>query len=239
MTSEKQLEANRRNAMRSTGPKTDEGKARSSRNNLRHGLTGQITVLPSEDREAHDAFVNQLLEGLNPETPMEEQLANSIAEDSWRLNRVRAIETNIFALGRDQEHNPVRIALADAQTFLDQAGKFQLLTVYEQRINRNMQRNLQQLRDLQAERRQQREAALEEAKLLAQLSLINGLPYQPEQDEQAHTTTHPAANGFVFSTAEINRAIDRDNRLKQARELASTAPKPQNRPERVTAARAA
>ncbi len=92
MTSEKQLEANRRNAMRSTGPKTDEGKARSSRNNLRHGLTGQITILPSEDREAHDAFVNWLIEDLNPEAPMEEQLASSIAEDSWRLNRVCALD---------------------------------------------------------------------------------------------------------------------------------------------------
>ena len=234
MTSEKQLEANRRNAMRSTGPKTDEGKARSSRNNLRHGLTGQITVLPFEDREAHDAFVNRLIEDLNPETPMEEQLAHSIAEDSWRLNRVCALESNIFALGREQEHNPVRIALADAQTFLDHANKFQLLSVYGQRINRNMQRNLQQLRDLQAERREQREAALEEAKLLTQLNLINGLPCQSEQDEQPGAPTHPIRNGFVFSTAEINRAIDRDNRLKQAREL-----KPQIHPERLAAARAA
>lgn len=238
MPSQKQLEANRRNAIRSTGPKTVEGKARSSRNNLRHGLTGQITVLPSEDREAHDAFVNRLIESLNPETPMEEQLAHSIAEDSWRLNRVCALETNIFALGRDQEHNPVRIALADARTFLDHASKFQLLSVYGQRINRNMQRNLQQLRSLQAEHRKQREAALEEAKLLVQLNLINGVPSQSQQDEQP-AATHPARNGFVFSTAEINRAIDRDNRLKEARELASTAPKSQLRPERLAAARAA
>ena len=54
MISEKQLEANRRNAQRSTGPQSVEGKAKSSRNNLRHGLTGQISLLPTEDREAHD-----------------------------------------------------------------------------------------------------------------------------------------------------------------------------------------
>ncbi len=217
MTSEKQFEANRRNALRSTGPKTAEGKVRSSRNNLRHGLTGQITVLPSEDREAHDAFVNRLIEGLTPETPMEEQLAHSIAEDSWRLNRVCALETNIFALGHEHERNPVRIALADAQTFLDHANKFQLLSVYEQRINRNMQRNLQQLRSLQAERRQQREAAVEEAKLLAQPNLNNCLPSEAEQDEEADSVAHPARNGFVFSTAEINRAIDRDHLPKAPR----------------------
>lgn len=97
--SEKQLEANRRNAERSTGPRTDEGKARSSRNNLRHGLTGQVTVLPSEDREAHDAFCNRLIAGFNPETPIEEQLTQCIAEDAWRLNRVAASRTTSSLLG--------------------------------------------------------------------------------------------------------------------------------------------
>ena len=71
MISEKQLEANRRNAQQSTGPKTTEGKAQSSRNNLRHGLTGQISLLPTEDREAHDAFCTELIDSLHPETPME------------------------------------------------------------------------------------------------------------------------------------------------------------------------
>ena len=84
MISEKQLEANRRNAQHSTGPKTDEGKQHSSRNNLRHGLTGQISLLPTEDREAHGAFCNELSDSLKPETPMERQFAQSVAEDSWR-----------------------------------------------------------------------------------------------------------------------------------------------------------
>ena len=66
MISEKQLEANRRNAQRSTGPRTGEGKTRSSRNNLRHGLTGHINILPTEDREAHDAFCNELSDSLKP-----------------------------------------------------------------------------------------------------------------------------------------------------------------------------
>jgi len=205
MISEKQLEANRRNAQRSTGPKTSEGKTRSSRNNLRHGLTGHINILPTEDREAHDAFCNELSDSLKPETPMERQLALSIAEDSWRLNRARAIENNMFALGHEGERRELQIALADARTFQAQANQFQLLTIYEQRINRNLQRNLKQLQELQAQRREQCERALEEAKLLAQLSLMKGLPYDTDQ------------NGFVFSIAEINRAIDRDNRLQEAR----------------------
>jgi hypothetical protein len=218
MTSEKQIEANRRNAQRSTGPQTIEGKSKSSRNNLRHGLTGQISLLPTEDREAHDAFCNDLIGGFQPETPMERQLAQSIAEDNWRLNRARAIEDNMFALGHASERREAQIALADAQTFQEHANQFNLLTIYEQRINRNMQRNLKLLREMQAERKQQHDEAMEEAKLLAQASLAEGVAYNALQD------------GFVFSAAEINRAIDRDNRLKAAKQ----AEKPQ-----FTAARAA
>ncbi len=214
MATEKQLEANRRNAQKSTGPKTTEGKSNSSRNNLRHGLTGQISLLPTEDREAHDAFCNELIGSFNPETPMEHQLANSIAEDGWRLNRACAIENNMFALGHQHERRELQVALADATTFLNQAAAFNLLTIYEQRINRNLQRNMKLLRELQAERKVQRNHALEEAKLLAQLSLMDGLPYEPEE------------NGFVFSPAEINRTIDRDNRLAAAKRAALTPPKP-------------
>jgi DNA-binding transcriptional regulator GbsR (MarR family) len=130
------------------------------------------------------------------------------------------METNILALGHQHERRELQVALADARTFLAQARQFNLLTTYEQRINRSMHRNMKLLRELQAERQAQRDKekaqhdqAMEEAKLLAQLNLMEGLPYQPEQ------------NGFVFSAAEVNRAIDRDNRLKAAK-LASTAPSP-------------
>jgi hypothetical protein len=210
MISEKQLEANRRNAERSTGARSDAGKARSSLNNLRHGLTGHINILPTEDREAHDRFCNELIDGFLPETPMEQQLAHSVAEDNWRLNRARAIENNMFALGHEGERREVQVALADARTFQAHANQFQLLTIYEQRINRTLQRNMKQLQELQAGRRQQRQLALEEAQLLAQQSLLNGLPYDPAKD------------GFVFSNAEINFAIDRGNRLKEANLIDST-----------------
>ena len=213
MISEKQIEANRRNARHSTGPKTAVGKAQSRRNNLRHGLTGQISLLPTEDRAAHDAFCSELIGDFQPETPMERQLAQSVAEDSWRLNRACAIENNMFALGHSGERREVQIALADAKYFQENANQFNLLTIYEQRINRNLQRNLKLLRELQAERIAQRREQLEEAQLLAQVSLSNGLAYVPTQD------------GFVFSSAEINRAIDRNNRLKAAREA---SPRPQS-----------
>ncbi len=220
MISEKQLEANRRNALRSTGPGTAEGRERSSRNNLRHGLTGQITVMPGEDREAHDSFVNALVDSLNPETPMERQIAQSVAEDSWRLNRACAIDTNIYAACRDDERNPVRMALADARTFLDHANKFQLLTIYEQRINRNLQRNLKQLRELQAERKEERRRELEEARLLRQQTSSVASPASINSGNSSGVNK----NGFVFSTGEIRHAIVPNHRAETQKQAPADPP---------------
>jgi hypothetical protein len=92
MISEKQLEANRRNALLSTGPKTEAGRNRSRMNALRHGLTGQVTTMTDEDRAAHDQFSKALMKDLAPDGAMEIQFAQRIATDSWRLNRISAAE---------------------------------------------------------------------------------------------------------------------------------------------------
>ena len=72
-----------------------------------------------------------------------------------------------------------------------------------------MQRNLNQLRELQKEREADRCRRMEEAKLLAQQSLASGVAFNPIE------------NGFEFSNAEINRAIDKDNRLNEAQNQAA------------------
>jgi len=138
--SEKQLAANRANAQRSTGPITAEGRQTVSLNALKHGFTGQTAVLPTEDHATHEAFCTELIDELAPATAMEFNLAQSIANDLWRLNRAVAIETNMLAVGMaeddpDPDHDPaMQIALAGARTFMNHATKFGLLTLYEQRI---------------------------------------------------------------------------------------------------------
>src|SRR5277367_4493966 len=102
MISEKQLAANRRNALRSTGPRTEEGKKTAALNARRHHLTGQVTTMTEADRIMHDAFSAAIVENLAPEGAMETQLAQRIATDSWRLNRISAVEDNLFALGQLQ-----------------------------------------------------------------------------------------------------------------------------------------
>jgi hypothetical protein len=228
MVSERRIEANRRNAQRSTGPRSIDGRARSSMNALRHGITGQVSIMTVEDRGAHDKFVQELVDRLQPEGAVELQFASVIAEDFWRLQRIRAVENDMLALGNfsdaaaiDVDHPEIHASLTRAQTFLDQSKDFERLTLYEQRINRAIEKNRKQLAELQAERKRERQEALEQACLLHQA------PATPEQSGNATPRNEqPAAasnNGFVFSSEEIESAIDRRSRLIQGRTMQSRA----------------
>ncbi len=68
--SDRQLRANRTNAQKSTGPRTAEGKQRSRLNGLRHGLTGQVSIMTDENRAAHDAFCNPIIARLKADGPL-------------------------------------------------------------------------------------------------------------------------------------------------------------------------
>ena len=105
MTSIRQIEANRRNAERSTGPRTETGKQRSALNALRHGLTAETVVLPLEDLEDYQAFEEAVIEGFDPETASERELVLRVAALLWRLRRAVSIETGLFQLAGDTEPN--------------------------------------------------------------------------------------------------------------------------------------
>jgi hypothetical protein len=82
MSSYRQIEANRRDALHSTGPGTLIGKARVSSNALKHGLTGKDIVLPSENRRDYDAFRAGLIEALDPRGDLEALLADRVIADA-------------------------------------------------------------------------------------------------------------------------------------------------------------
>jgi hypothetical protein len=239
MISEKQLDANRRNAQNGEpvrpyprtadeptsssgqGAKTEAGRNRSRMNALRHGLTGQVTTMTEDDRAAHDKLSKALIADLAPDGAMETQLAQRIATDSWRLNRASAIEDNLFALGQLQHGGQacpgvpqIDAALVSARVFTLESKQLQLLTLYEQRINRSIQKNLAMLQGLQATRKAAHEAAMKEASALLQLSEMRGLEYDPAKD------------GFVFANDQIHAAIDREQRLQRASNTDFTRFKP-------------
>src|SRR5271154_5112654 len=101
MTGEQPHAARRPN--HSTGPKTPEGKRRCRLNAYRHGLTGQLCVFTSEEQQAYDKHCKIVLEALAPVGDFERDIAQSVADDRWRLKRARAIEASTFAIGM-QDH---------------------------------------------------------------------------------------------------------------------------------------
>ncbi len=96
MTSQVQSEANRRNALKSTGPKSKKGKGRARLNALKHGLRAKDIVLASEDEREFDGLRQALITELGPEGSLEEQLAERIVVCLWRLRRVYPIEAGIL-----------------------------------------------------------------------------------------------------------------------------------------------
>jgi hypothetical protein len=222
--SEAQLNANRQNAHRSTGPRSEEAKKRTRLNGLRHGLTGQTVVMPHEDRDAYEQFRRVTIAGLQPADDAERALAEVITDDKWRLNRARAIEENIFSLQLSATpvsgdvDDEINQALNQAQTFLDHAREIQLLTLYAGRIARAIDKNKAELKSLQTARIQAREAALEEAILLTELAQSKGETCVPADLDPG--------TGFGFSTSEIHRLIDRRKRLAEARALFATQRNP-------------
>jgi hypothetical protein len=206
------------NAQLSTGPRTEEGKKRSSLNAFRHGLTGQIVIHTPADQSAFQKHCDAIRQELAPVGALETTLAQAIAEDYWRLNRARALENSIFTLGLQEHSDPeaanpeVDAALAQGRTWVEQAKNLQLLTTYEQRIRRSVEKNMAELRGLQAERKAAVEQAEKEARVLVQLAEAEGGDYDPASDFPPES--QPV--GFVFSRSAAKRQIDRELRLRRA-----------------------
>src|SRR5712664_4182212 len=106
-SSNNRAETNRENAKKSTGPRTEAGKQRSSLNALRHGLTGQTIVLPSDDLVAYERHCQEVHDQYQPKNKMEVLLAQMLADLAWRLNRITAIEANMLTLGIDEPADAV------------------------------------------------------------------------------------------------------------------------------------
>jgi hypothetical protein len=96
MTSDKQAQANRSNALKSTGPKTPQGKAAVRHNATKHGLLSQEVLLPEEDAAALEELGERLRAELQPVGELEGMLVDRIVSASWRLSRLGRVEAGIF-----------------------------------------------------------------------------------------------------------------------------------------------
>jgi hypothetical protein len=96
MATLKQIEANRLNALKSTGPRTPEGKAAVSMNALKHGLRARTVVLPSENAEEFHQLCDDLEAEWQPQSRTEQFYVEQMAVSQWKLNRMEVGEFNVF-----------------------------------------------------------------------------------------------------------------------------------------------
>lgn len=163
-TSKQQIKANRKNAGKSTGPRTAEGKARSRLNALKHGLRAEhVVVLKGPDPENPEEF-DALREGLfadrQPCGVLEQMLVERLAVGFWRLRRAYRFEAESIAQANKPspvlqmlaEHVPLPVGERGTQVLPTKANMDKLVR-YESMIDRELLRTLAQLRRLQQERK--------------------------------------------------------------------------------------
>ena len=164
MASEAQILANQRNAEKSTGPRTVEGKAVASQNAVKHGLLARQDVISSEDHSEFDLHREQLLGELGPVGPVESMLAERIVSLSWRLKRAERIQNEAFdyLIAKDGFKKPWELTKSpndpdgDADIVLGRvvvkdfarARVLERLVMYERRIEHSLYRTMAELRKL-------------------------------------------------------------------------------------------
>jgi hypothetical protein len=172
MSSAAKALANRQNSLHSTGPATAEGKAASSQNALRHGLTSKQIVLPGEDAAHYDELRQDLLAAYIPSNAAEALLVEELAAASWRLLRARRQETLILQkLAGDEADCDTAFATA----FVEKPKDVARLTRYITSIERAYYRALNKLEQIQKER-----VAAEKKKAAFELAAFEYHTFQSE-----------------------------------------------------------
>ena len=193
MSTSAQSSANVANAQLSTGPKTDEGKAASSQNSLKHGLTAKTVLLPGEDPAEYQSFTQGMTADLAPANSIESSLAQELIDLQWRLQRVPRLEASLLA--------------ADLPDF----KALNNISLHAGRMKRQFSATLKELLQLQAVRKQQQESAMQDAITLRRADVILQRP------------TDLAKFGFVFTVDEVDRRIQRDDAMTAAKRTLSGA----------------
>jgi hypothetical protein len=209
-----QLAANRANAQLSSGPKTSEGKAKCCLNAVKTGLTGRTVLLPAEDAARYEQHVCEFFAELQPAGPRETELVRSLADTSWRVARIPALEMTIFAHGRiqfaeqfaDRDH-ALQPCLIEMHTFLHYEKQLRNLQIQEGRLRRQREKDTAELRQLQQDRRNREKQDLQMAAGLYVAAKKEGKPFNPAQ------------YGFEFSTADIENYLEGIRAAKATRDL--------------------
>jgi hypothetical protein len=196
MATQSQIDANRRNAQKSTGPTTPEGRAAVRHNALKHGLTAEILIPSMEDRPEFDRLCDAFETEYQPVGPTEESLLENLAAAKWRLSRAHKAETGFFlkrSLDLEHESQDYRELPANGRLALivdlDSAGSDTLAKIsrYEARLERSFYKALTELRRTISQREP---VAAKQTQSEAQPP--EPAP-QPERSENQHPRSEPVA----------------------------------------------
>jgi hypothetical protein len=215
MSTDKQIEANRINAEKSTGPRTEEGKQASSQNALKHGLLAQRSVIPGEDPAEFDALVTWFENTFHPSNAYEFSLVRQMADAEWRLRRISHLETAFLSSAVDDrlatfksfhpgEPDPDKVKLLGEimQSRTDKMSHFSRYETHQTRRIRTAFKQLIELRELDARDRRRFQ---EEQKQAARQADRQGNPparRPPWDDEQITEPTRYGIRSTETTTSD-------------------------------------
>lgn len=210
-----QLAANRANSLLSTGPRTEAGKAASSKNAVKSGLTGRTVLLPTDDVEEYARFLEALQSDLKPVGQIECELVQIVVDCYWRLRRIQELENALYLHGERQFANAfaeeppeIRRSMIALQTHLTYQKELRNLHIQEARIDRKRAQAHKELEQLQANRQSSEDpiAAAEEEAFSSDAEFFAALDagyVPPSIAAQLAKTAEVKKDGFVFSNGEI------------------------------------
>jgi len=194
--SEAQLAANRENAQKSTGPRSEEGKAAIRMNALKTGLTGRTVWIEEEDAHRYRKLAADFNQDLQPVGPQETALVQSVIDLHWRLESIPGLLMALKSKGRREllgtpefKGTEITTNVLDLEVTLRYEKQFRNLNLQESRLSRRREKEMAELHKLQKERKANEAAALERATTAHILAEQTGQPF-----------SYPGI-GFEFSKA--------------------------------------
>lgn len=197
------------------GPRTEAGKARSSMNSLKTGLTGRTVLLPTDDLAAYEQHLQQFTDDHQPVGARECQLVQLLADHAWRLMRIADMEMSLYAAGADDfsdsfDHRPpeTRPHLIRVKTYIHHEKHFHNLHIQEMRIRRHAEKDAALLKELQRER-------------LGDLSTDGPIRYIPtinivKRETNPPTTRVPSNETMGQGSADLNNEFVFSNEPRRA-----------------------
>jgi hypothetical protein len=194
MATIQQIQANRLNAQKSTGPRSPEGKAVSRFNAAKTGIDAKSQIIPGEDPVELQDLIEEYRERWQPSTPEQRLLVDILVQDEWLLRRFRRIDAEIFECEIQDAWTPKKDCPA-GQAFGRGADTFSRLQRRIDSTERSYHRALKELQRLESERRAQ---ASETSAASPELASFRNLAFE-DADAPAPT---PDSGGAAGSTCQ-------------------------------------